>query len=72
MCELDYITITGFKSIKSLEKFPLHPINVIIGSNGSGKSNFISSLFHRLDEENLKEWLEDYSLGQLWEKNVLG
>jgi predicted ATPase len=31
-----------------------------------------SSKFQRLDEENLKEWLDDYSLGQLWEKNVLG
>lgn len=26
----------------------------------------------RLDSSNLKEWLEDYSLGQLWEKNELG
>ncbi len=27
---------------------------------------------HRLDRENLEEWLEDYSLGQLWEKNAFG
>ena len=26
----------------------------------------------RLDGEELKIWLEDYSLGQLWEKNELG
>ena len=26
----------------------------------------------RLDSEKLREWLEDYSLGQLWEKNVIG
>jgi predicted ATPase len=26
----------------------------------------------RLDSERLKKWLEDYSLGQLWEKNELG
>lgn len=26
----------------------------------------------RLETEPLKEWLEDYSLGQLWEKNELG
>jgi predicted ATPase len=38
---LDYITVRGFKSIASLEKLPLKPVNVLIGSNGSGKSNFI-------------------------------
>jgi predicted ATPase len=26
----------------------------------------------RLDRERLKKWLEDYSLGQLWEKNEIG
>jgi len=28
--------------------------------------------FSRLDVERLQAWLEDYSLGQLWEKNELG
>lgn len=31
-----------------------------------------SSTFKRLDEENLKEWLEDYSLGELWQQNIVG
>lgn len=30
------------------------------------------STFRRLSEEDLKEWLADYSLSELWEKNVLG
>ena len=30
------------------------------------------SVFRHLDSEKLKEWLEDYSLSELWEKNVLG
>ncbi|MFI5454471.1 MAG: AAA family ATPase [Isosphaerales bacterium] len=30
------------------------------------------SIFRRLDSEELKDWLEDYSVGELWEKNVLG
>ncbi len=30
------------------------------------------STFRRLDSAALAEWLEDYSVGQLWEKNVLG
>jgi predicted ATPase len=54
---LDYITIQGFKSIASIEKLALRPINVVIGPNGSSKSNFIGVfeflhefLEHRLDE----------------------
>ena len=38
---IEFIKIEGFKSIKSME-LELRPINVFIGSNGSGKSNFIS------------------------------
>ena len=30
------------------------------------------SVFRRLNEEELTEWFEDYSLSELWEKNVLG
>lgn len=30
------------------------------------------SQVHRHDKETLRDWLEDYSLGELWEKNVLG
>jgi predicted ATPase len=37
---LDSIVIEGFKSIRRVE-VGLRPINVLIGANGSGKSNFI-------------------------------
>jgi predicted ATPase len=30
------------------------------------------STFTRLSPDKLKEWLEEYSLGELWQKNVLG
>lgn len=30
------------------------------------------SVFKRLDGDNLKSWLEDYSLGDLWTKSVIG
>jgi predicted ATPase len=30
------------------------------------------TVFKRQSEDSLKNWLEDYSLGELWEKNVLG
>lgn len=38
---LDYLTVKGFRSIKSIEKLALCPINVLVGANGSGKSNFV-------------------------------
>lgn len=31
-----------------------------------------ASTFKRLNEESLEVWLEEYSLGELWEKNILG
>jgi predicted ATPase len=31
-----------------------------------------ASVFERLDPTKLAEWLDEYSVGQLWEKNVLG
>ena len=31
-----------------------------------------ASTFMRLDPAALKEWLEEYSLSELWEKNVIG
>jgi predicted ATPase len=30
------------------------------------------SMFRRLASDDLKEWLDEYSLSELWEKNVLG
>jgi predicted ATPase len=39
---------------------------VVVDREGS------ESTFHRLDSEHLKGWLEDYSLGELWNQNVLG
>ncbi len=38
---LDRLTIKGFKSIRTLEDFELTNLNILIGGNGVGKSNFI-------------------------------
>ena len=38
------ISIEGFKSIASIKGLKLRPINVLIGANGSGKSNFLGAL----------------------------
>ena len=42
---LTRLQLRGFKTIRDLEFFP-QPINVLIGANGAGKSNFVS--FFRL------------------------
>lgn len=38
---LDWLTVSGFKSIQSVQKLEMRRINVVIGANGSGKSNLI-------------------------------
>lgn len=43
------------------------PQDVIVAENDGLKTTF-----NRLDEKKLKDWLNDFSLGELWEKNVLG
>lgn len=37
------ISIRGYKSIEALDQFSLRPINLLVGANGSGKSNFIAA-----------------------------
>ena len=36
------ISIHNYKSIQSLEDFELKPVNILIGANNSGKSNFLN------------------------------
>lgn len=49
--------------VDELEK----PADVIVVDRTEGQSTF-----KHLDEGSLKSWLDDYSLGELWKKNVLG
>jgi len=55
---LDFISVKGFKSIASL-RLDLRPINVLIGANGSGKSNFIGvfSFLHEIREARLQDYV---------------
>lgn len=46
MNPIQKISIRGYKSIRELENLSLGKLNVLIGANGAGKSNFIS--FFRL------------------------
>lgn len=54
---INTIGIQGYKSIRDI-KLELKPINILIGANGSGKSNFIS-FFEFLDNLYNKK-LQDY------------
>lgn len=58
--KLDTLTIHGFQSIRHLEAFPLHNLNVLIGANGAGKSNFINyfRLLSELVEQRLQLWVQ--------------
>jgi predicted ATPase len=56
---LDHVTVKGFKSIASIEELPLRPINLLIGANGSGKSNFIGvfAFLHAIREGRLQDYV---------------
>lgn len=45
----------------------LDPEDLIVVDRDQGRS-----VFRRLDASALDEWLQDYSLGELWKKNVFG
>ncbi|MEN6351578.1 MAG: AAA family ATPase [Syntrophomonas sp.] len=45
----------------------LEPENIVVVDREDNQS-----VFRRLDVKKLDVWLEEYSLGELWEKNVLG
>ena len=57
--------IVSTQSVELLNN--LAPEDVIVTSREDG-----ASTFRRLDGEALKDWLEDYTLGELWKKNILG
>lgn len=52
MQPLQKLSLSGYKSIRSIENLELRSLNVLIGANGAGKSNFISffKLLHELIE----------------------
>ncbi|NQU41504.1 MAG: AAA family ATPase [Lentisphaerae bacterium] len=57
---LDKVTIKGFKSIRSLEEFELRNLNVLIGGNGAGKSNFVEffrMLYAMMKSDGLKQFV---------------
>ena len=58
--------IISTQSVELLNEFDVEDVVVV------NKDNDGSSKFSRLNEDELKDWLDDYSLGDLWQKNILG
>ncbi len=58
MSALDRITISGFKSIREAD-IALRPLNVLIGANGAGKSNFIQlfAMINAIIDERLQNYV---------------
>lgn len=59
--------ILATQSTGLIDEFDANSI-VVVDRDEEGKC----SIFKKLDEKNLQEWLEKYSLSELWEKNIFG
>lgn len=57
---IEELTIEGYKSIRQLIDFPLKQLNIMIGANGSGKSNFVSffRLIRNIMNRNLQYYIQ--------------
>lgn len=57
--------IISTQSVPLINEFTIEDIITVDRQNGQ-------SIFKRHNSEDLKEWLDEYSVGELWEKNILG
>ena len=63
------ISVRGFKGIKAIEDLELRRMNVLIGANGAGKSNFLRVF--ELPRVLLEDRLDDYVAGEGGAKRLL-
>ncbi|MCK5356388.1 MAG: AAA family ATPase [Methyloprofundus sp.] len=57
--------IISTQSVELLNHFSAQDVVIVQRHQGA-------SVFERLDEEDLSEWLDEFSLGDLWKRNILG
>ena len=57
--------LVATQSVTLLDNFPIEQV-IVADHDGRG------SLFRRLKADDYQMWLENFSVGELWEKNVLG
>ncbi len=61
----DHQLIVSTQSVELVNEFEVDDLIVVGREDGA-------STFKRLQEAELKEWLDDFTLGELWKKNLLG
>jgi predicted ATPase len=56
------ISVAGFRSIRDLNFFTLDRLNVLIGANGAGKSNFLElfSFLRKVCEQRLQTYVQSH------------
>ena len=59
--------IIATQSPQLIDNFPVESV-VVIEQDEESKA----TIAHRLDERQLQAWLEDYTISDLWRKNVIG
>jgi len=57
--------IVSTQSVTLVNKF--EPVDVIVVERQENQS-----IFNQLSHDDMKDWLEEYGLGDLWEKNIIG
>lgn len=57
--------IISTQSTRLVNEFDIEDIIVVDRENEQ-------TTFKKLNKESLKDWLEDYNLGEIWEKNIIG
>ena len=57
--------IVSTQSVPLVDEFSIEDLIITEREQGT-------TVFRHLDEMELQRWLEDYSVGELWEKNILG
>ena len=57
--------IVSTQSVPLLNEFAIEDLIVVERENGV-------SIFKRLEKSDFELWLEEYTVGELWEKNILG
>ena len=57
---LQSLSIAGFRSIRELHEFPMNRLNVLVGANGAGKSNFVEffRMLRAMFQENLQGFVQ--------------
>lgn len=58
--------IIATQSVTLISNFSIDDLIVV------GRDDNNHSTFHRLREDDFSQWIEEYSVGELWEKNILG